>query len=90
MESSRCLRELVMPTFQISITNETFASSNSHDVHSLDDATAQALTAALRIGSEEVAGGKPFFAAEVKVGTANETVGRFVVSIGASPLAISD
>lgn len=77
-----------MPTFQISIVNETFASSNDHEMHSLDDASAEALKAALQIGSDEVAGGKQFFAAEVKVETSNELVGRFVVSIGASPLAI--
>jgi len=70
-----------MATFQISITNDTFASSNSQEVHSLDAATAQALKAALQIGSDEVVGGKRFFAAEVKVETANETVRRFVVSM---------
>jgi hypothetical protein len=77
-----------MPTFQISIVNESFASSNDHEVHSLDAASEQALSAALRIGSDEVIGGNKFFAAEVKVETANEVVRRFVVSIGTTALAI--
>lgn len=77
-----------MPSFQITIDNETFSSSNNHEVHSLDAASAQALSAALRIGSDEVLAGNKFFAAEVKVETANEVVGRFVVSIGTSSLII--
>lgn len=77
-----------MPTFQITIVNETFSSSNNHEVQSLDSATSQALSAALRIGSDEVIGGNKFFAAEIKVETANEVVSRFVVSIGTTALAI--
>ena len=78
-----------MPTFQISVVNETFTSSDSQEVNSLDEATARALRAALQIGSEEVAGGKKFFAAEVKVESANEVLSRFIVSIGASPLSLA-
>lgn len=79
-----------MPTFTINVVNETFSSSNNHEGASVDAAKAQALKAALGIGGEEIMGGKQFFAAEVKIGTANETVGRFVVSIGTSPLQIDD
>lgn len=77
-----------MPTFKISVVNETFTASDDHEVSSADHARVQALQAALQIGADEVVGGKQFFAAEVKVETAGEVVGRFVVSIGASPLAI--
>lgn len=77
-----------MPTFKISVVNETFASSNDHEVPSLDSARAQALQAALRIGSDEIVAGKQFFAAEVKVEAANEVVCRFVVSVGASQLIL--
>ena len=79
-----------MPTFQISIVNETFASSNDHEGHSLDEATAQAIRGALQIGAEEVAAGKQYFGAEVKVETANEVVVRYVVSVGASRLALPE
>lgn len=79
-----------MPTFTIDVVNETFSSSNNHEGPSLDAAKVQALKAALEIGAEEIIGGKQFFAAEVKIGSADETVGRFVVSIGTSPLQIND
>jgi hypothetical protein len=78
-----------MPIFTIKVVNETFSSSNEHEARSVDTATTQALRAALQIGTGEVLEGKQFFAAEVKVETANEVVGRFVVSIGASPLQIA-
>lgn len=78
-----------MPTFTISVVNETFASSNQHEMTTLDNATAQALQAALQIGAEEIVAGKPFFAAEVKVESANQVVGRFMVSVGSSRLMIT-
>jgi hypothetical protein len=77
-----------MPTFKISVTNESFAATDQHDVASLDTATAEAIRAALQIGTDEVVAGKQFFAAEVKVEAANEVVRRFVVSLGASRLAL--
>lgn len=77
-----------MAIYTISIDNETFSSSDKHEGHSLDTATAQALEGALRIGAEEVVRGEKFFAAEVKVETEDQLVRRFVVSIGASPLQI--
>lgn len=79
-----------MATFTIRVVNEDFSSSNEHETDSPDDARVQALKAALEIGADEVLSGKHFFAAEVKVETANQTVGRFVVSVGASPLVITD
>lgn len=79
-----------MPTFTISVIDETFASSNDHEGPSVDMASAHAIEAALQIGAAEVIGGKSFFAAEVKVETANETVRRFVVSVGAAPLVIAE
>ena len=77
-----------MPVFTIRIVNEHFAQSNNHEVHSLDRASSQALRGALEIGVDEVVNGKSFFAAEIRVETANEVVGRFMVSIGASPLQL--
>jgi hypothetical protein len=79
-----------MATFRISVINEDFSSTNEHDTDSADDAKAEALKAALQMGADEVIGGKQFFAAVVKVETADRTIERFVVSIGASPLAIAD
>ena len=77
-----------MPIFNISVVNESFTASDEHDVPSLDRATAEALRAALQIGTDEVVGGERFFAAEVKVESDDEVVGRFIVSVGASPITI--
>lgn len=78
-----------MPTYKISIVNETFSSSNDHEAVSLDGATAQALRAALDIGTSEVVGGKNLFSAQVNISTANELVHRFIVSVSASPLQLA-
>ena len=75
-----------MPTFTISVVDETFSASEEYEGPSADAAVTQAIKAALQIGAEEVVSGKPFFVAEVKVANGGETVTRYVVSIGASPL----
>jgi len=76
--------------FKISVVNETFATSEEHEAPSVETARNRALQAALHIGVDEVLGGKSFFAAEVKVQTANDVVGRLVVSVGASPIQTSE
>ena len=38
------------------------------------------------IGSDEVSKGKQYFVAEVKIEEGDELVGRFVASVGASPI----
>ena len=75
-----------MPTYRISVTNQTFRSRNEHECSSTDAARKHGIKAALAIGSDEIINGKPFFGAEVCVELGDETLGRFVVSIGASPL----
>jgi len=68
------------------VINESFRACDSHELLSADEASKQGIKAALAIGSDEVANGKEFFGAEVLVERDGQTVGRFVVSIGASPL----
>lgn len=75
-----------MPTFRITVTNQTFSASDDHELASLADATRQGIKAALDIGTDEVANGKPFFGAEVHVEEGDETLGKFVVSVGMSPI----
>ena len=75
-----------MPTFRISVVNQTFRASNDHELASFDEARKQGIKAALAIGADEVANGEPYFGAEVLVEDGDETLGRFVVSVGASPL----
>ncbi|HEX5258696.1 MAG TPA: hypothetical protein VFW35_07935 [Sphingomicrobium sp.] len=75
-----------MPTFRITVINQTFSACDEHELPSFEAARMQGIKAALEIGSDEVANGNPFFAAEVLVADGDETLGRFVVSIGASSI----
>lgn len=75
-----------MPTYRITVINQTFTACDDHELPSFDVARVQGIKAALEIGSDEVAKGSPFFAAEIRVADGDETLGRFVVSIGASSI----
>lgn len=75
-----------MPIFRVIVINADFRACADHDFPSIDDARRQGIKAALAMGADEVHGGKPFFGAEVRVEDGGETVSRFIVSIGASPL----
>lgn len=76
-----------MPVFRISVVNETFIACDEHELPTPDEARTEAIKGALAIGSDEIAKGKEFFGAEVKVEKDAELVGRFVVSVGASELS---
>ena len=75
-----------MPNYRVSVINQTFRACNEHDLQTLDDAREQGIKSALEIGADEVAKGKPFFGAEVRVENGGELLGRYVVSVGFSPL----
>jgi hypothetical protein len=75
-----------MPTFRVTVLNETFESCNQHEASTVSDAYQRAIKGALEIGIEEISKGKSFFGAEVKVESGDVLVGRYVVSVGASPL----
>jgi hypothetical protein len=75
-----------MPTYRTRIINRDFAASSDVDLPNPQRALAQALTAALEIGSEEIRNGNPFFGAEVRVECDGETLSRLVIAIGVSPL----
>ena len=75
-----------MPTYTISVINHTFAARNEHEMPSLDEAGKQGIKSALAIGSEEILEGKPFFAAEIRIEEGDETLSRFIVSVGATPI----
>ena len=79
-------RYILMPTYRITVVNQTFRASNQHECPSTDAARKHGIRAALAIGSDEVMNGKPFFGAEVQVEQDDEMLGRFIVSIGSSPL----
>lgn len=75
-----------MPTFSITVVNQDFESSNQRDLPTIESASSEAIKGALEIGMAEVGADKPFFAAEVKLAADGEQIGRYVVSIGVSPL----
>lgn len=75
-----------MPVFRISVVNEHFSASNAHDLPSVEVARAEAIKGALQIGTSEICEGKSLFGAEVCVEHEGERLGRFIVSIGVSPL----
>lgn len=74
-----------MAQFAISIVNHEFVAMSEQELEDADAAKTQALKGVLEVGSEAVASGKTFFAAEVIVSDGNYRE-RFVVSIGVSPL----
>ena len=75
-----------MPTFLVSVINHSFTASDEHEVSSTAEAGQQGLASALAIGTAEVMKGERFFGAEVRVERSGKTVGRFMVSVGATPL----
>lgn len=79
-------RYVCVPTYRITVINQTFRACDDHELASFDLARVQGIKAALEIGSDEVAKGNPFFAAEVLIADGDETLGRFVVSMGASSI----
>ena len=76
-------RYVDMPTFCISVANDQFVASSSHEVPTLEAASTEGLRSALAIGSDELVRGETQFEADVCVDGAN-TVNRFTVSLSVS------
>jgi len=75
-----------MPTFRVSIVNEHFAQSAEQQASDVVEAWQGALGAAIDIAKDQVSHGNPFFGAEVTLEEGNKQIGRYVVSVGATPL----
>ena len=75
-----------MATYRISVVNEHYSASNEHECDDVVKAWRQALRSALDIAADQVAHGAPFFGAEVTLEEGKRRIGRYVVSVGASPL----
>lgn len=75
-----------MPKYQISLVNDEFHSREEINCPDIVAARKQAIASALAIASDVVAGGKPYFGAEVTLAEDGEVRSRFVVSAGASML----
>jgi hypothetical protein len=75
-----------MPLFRISVVNHTMSAQNEQEAPSREEARKQGIKAAIAIGSDEISNGKSFFGAEVLVADGENTLERFIVAIGTSPL----
>ena len=76
----------VVPTYRITIINEHFSHSGEQEAPDVVKAWQQAIASAIAIAGEQVSHGNPYFGAEVSLAEGNKMIGRYVVSVGASPL----
>jgi hypothetical protein len=75
-----------MATYRVSIVNEHFTQSGEHEAPDVVHAWQGAIKSAIAIGADQVSHGNPFFGAEVTLEEGNKQIGRYVVSVGATPL----
>jgi hypothetical protein len=75
-----------MPTYRVTIVNEHFSSSEDQEAPEVSKAWQEAIGSAISIAAEQVSHGNPFFGAEVTLEEGNKKIGRYVVSVGATPL----
>ena len=75
-----------MPTYRLSIINEHF--SDTANLKAKDELRAwqEAIKTAITIAADQVSHGSPFFGAEIRLAQGKTLAGRYVVSVGATPL----
>lgn len=78
-----------MPTFKITVLNEEFTSQNELECADQEAARKHGIGAALAMGAEQVAAGKPFFGAQVLIHLDGAALAQFVVSVGATPIKVT-
>ena len=75
-----------MANYHVTIVNEHLDQSGSLEAADNAKAWQKALGSAIDIAKDQVSNGEPFFGAEVTLKQGNALIGRYVVSVGASPL----
>lgn len=75
-----------MPTYQITIINEHFSQSGEQEASGPAEVWKKAIASAIAIAADQVSHGNPFFGAEITVEDGSERIGRYMVSVGATPL----
>lgn len=75
-----------MPSYTVTIVNEHFSQTGEQESRDNIDAWKAAISGAITIAAEQVSHGNPFFGAEVTVAHGKEQLGRYLVSVGATPL----
>ena len=75
-----------MPNYTVTIVNEHFSQTGEQDAPDNIEAWKAAISSTIIIAADQVSHGNPFFGAEVTVAQGNEQIGRYLVSVGATPL----
>jgi hypothetical protein len=75
-----------MPSYTVTIVNEHFSQSGEQESRDNIEAWKSAISSAITIAADQVSHGNPFFGAEVTVTQGKEQLGRYLVSVGATPL----
>lgn len=75
-----------MPTYRVTVVNEHFSQTGEHEAADVIGAWRDAISGAIAIGQDMVSHGNPFFGAEVLLEEGNNRIGRYVVSVAATPL----
>lgn len=75
-----------MPNYTVTIVNEHFSQSGEQESRDNVEAWKSAISSAITIAADQVSHGNPFFGAEVTVAQGKEQIGRYLVSVGATPL----
>ena len=75
-----------MPNYTVTIINEHFSQTGEQEANDNVEAWKKAIASAITIAADQVSHGNPFFGAEVTVAQGEEQVGRYLVSVGATPL----
>lgn len=75
-----------MPTYTVTVVNEHFSQTGEQEASDNIEAWKQAIASTITIAADQVSHGSPFFGAEVTLALGDEQVGRYIVSVGATPL----
>ncbi len=75
-----------MTPYQVTIVNEHFSQTAELKASDQLGAWKEAIGSAIAIANDQVSQGNPFFGAVVTLMEGNKQIGRYVVSVGASPL----
>lgn len=75
-----------MPKYELTIVNEHFSQTAEQKASDDIEAWKKAISSAVTIAADQVSHGAPFFGAEVTLQKDGMRLGRYVVSVGATPL----
>jgi hypothetical protein len=75
-----------MPDYRLTIVNEHYSDSADLKANDMIHAWQEALASAIHVAADQVSHGAPFFGAEVRLEEGEKLAGRYIVSVGATPL----